>query len=385
LFPKAKAGIIAGLIAAAFLLPGVSGGEGFTLTQTISTSLMYESNANLAPTTGKPESDYSLRITPKIELMKETGTSSIKGFYSPTGDVYFKHHDLDSLSHYAGLDMSKELSEKTSIKLDELFGFSKDIHTVSTSGIQVSRGDVVSNTVAAGVTRKLSARSSVGLTLTDALTQIKSSTGTTNGRADSAGLSGSFAATETTSLTAGYTFSKFFFNSPTEKGSTESHSVLLGVVQSFPYSLDVTLSGGAAYSPSLKDQYTALYGAGIKKSFQRSSVTFDYSRSLVNTGLLSKFLNVTDTYTLKWAYKVTESIDAGAAGFYSTNKTRPVAEVDITSWGYSVDGSWRPYSWMTVGGSYTHFMQTSKGTIGADFKRDDVSVNVTFTAYEGRF
>ena len=71
MFPKAKVGIIAGIIAAAFL-PGLSRGEGFTLTQTVSTSLMYESNANLVPTTGgRPESDYSLRITPKLELLKK--------------------------------------------------------------------------------------------------------------------------------------------------------------------------------------------------------------------------------------------------------------------------------------------------------------------------
>lgn len=347
---------------------------------------MYESNANLAPTTGgKPEADYSLRITPKLELLKESGTSAIKGFYAPSGAVYFKHHDLDSLSHTAGADMKMEMSEKTSIELSDIFGFSKDIRAVSTGGILVSRADVVSNTAAASLTHKITPRTSVGLTLTDALTEIHGTAGTINGRTDSAAFSGSFAATETTDVTTSYTFSKFFFNSPAERGSTESHSVLLGAVQRFPYSLEVSLSGGAAYTPSLKNQYTALYGAGIKKSFQRSTVAFDYSRSLVNTALLSKLLNVNDKYSLTWTYKVTESIDAGASGFYSTNKTKPVGEVDLTSWGYSVDGSWRPYSWMTVGVDYAHFIQTSKGTVGLDFKRDDVSVNVTFTAYEGRF
>jgi len=385
LFPKTKAGILAGLVAVALLLPGVSRGEGYTLTQTVSTSLMYESNANLAPTSGKPESDYSLNISPRTELLKEAPGFKLLGFYMPSGHAYFSHHDLDSLSHSAGVDMSVDLSEKSVFTASDVFGYSKDIRGVTLTGIQVSRSNVLSNAASVGLTHKVTPRTSVGIAVSDALTQINDPSGVTLGRTDTASVTGDFAATETTAVTANYSFTKYFFNSPAEKGSIDTHSVLLGVVQQFPYSLEVKLSGGAAYTPSLTNQYTALYGAGITKSFQRSTVSLDYSRSLINTALISKELNVDDRYSLKWTYKVSESVDASATGFYATDRTKPVAEVDITTWGYSVDGAWRPYSWMTLAADYSHFTQTSKGTIGSGFKSDDVSVSVTFTAYEGRF
>ncbi len=385
MFPRAKAGILAGIAAAAFLLPGVSRGEGFTLTQTISTSLLYESNANLASTSGKPASDYSLNIKPRTEILKEAPGFRLLGFYAPSGRTYIRNNDLKYLAHSAGVDMIVDLSEKSVFKASDVFGYSKDIRGIIVTGIQVSRANVLSNAASAGLTHKLTPRTSVSLGLSDALTQLSSSSGVSLGRADTASVSGVFSATETTDVTTSYSFSAFYFSSPAGKGGIEAHSVRIGGAHKFPYSLEVSASGGAAYTPSLKNQYTALYSAGIKKSFQRSTVAFDYSRSLINTALISKRLNVDDRYSLKWTYKVTESIDASAAGFYATDRTKPVAEVDLAAWGYTVAGAWRPYSWMTFAADYSHFNQTSKGSIGSGFKNDRASISVTFTAYEGRF
>ena len=384
MFHRARALILAGIISVVFL-PDVSRGAGVTLTQSILTDLRYESNSNVAPVGGKPSSDYSLTIAPKIEILEASKSVTLKGFYMPKGYIYLKNRYLDTVSHSAGASVTAELSDKASVYASDLLGFSKDIRDVSLSGIQIGRSDFLDNTFGVGFTYRLTPRTSFDFNLSDSILEIHDSSGTVNNRTDSAAVSGNFAVTEITSIAASYTFSNFFFHSPIDRGEFESHSAMIGISHQFPYSLEVSLFGGAAYLPSVKNQYTAVGSAAIKKLFQKSTLTLEYSRGLINTSGISKFLSIDDRYAFSWNYRITDSIDLGPSVFYSKVTTKPNPEVDLTSYSFGINGHWRPYSWMTVGTNYNHFNQISKGIAGNSYKGDEVLVDFAFTTYEGRF
>lgn len=386
MFHRAEAILLLIALSVTLFLPEAVSAAGYTLTQSVSAELIYESNANLAPNNEKPSSDFSLRISPVIELIKESERVRLKGAYMPTGSIYFREHNLNVITHAFNAEARADLSDNNTLTVTDALSFRKDsAGEVGAPTLQLRRANIFSNVAGLGVTHRFTPLTSIGLNVSEGFFQVQDSAGITKTWTDSAAASLSFGVTDNTSMNAGYTFTNYRFYSPAGHSSIDSHSGTLGISHHFPYSLDVMLSTGVAYMPKVSDHYVALAGVTVKKSFQASALTLDYSRGLtISTGLTS-LPDETNRYAISWDSVLTQNSDISLLGTYTSHRTVPLAVVYINQYGAALTARWHLSSKTTLGCGYSFLTQVSKGTAGDDFRRNNVFVSVTYIPYEGRF
>lgn len=351
--------------------------------QAITSELRYDTNAFVRPEGQHQTGDMVLLITPQFNLSTERRGITLTGYYSPSGSIYFNNSELNSISHYASVGMNTQLTQKWSLNASDVFTYSKETLDTSLIGIQTSRANVWSNTANIGTAYSLTDKASVSLSFSDNIFRSDDPSAIRS-RTDSASLGLGYNATANTSLNASYGHSNFYFDTPQGTNNIETHSGSAGITHRFPYSLDVSLSGGANYTPSFSKKYDWIASATVKKSFQYSSASLEYSRGITNTSGLTDQLNIHDRYSAVVDYSITRSTDLIIFGDYSQSRSKPVDLVRIKSYSAGIRGKWQMYSWMSMEAGYSHFKQVSDGLIGDDFKRDHFFVSMTITTYEGK-
>ena len=343
----------------------------------------YDSNIFFRSRDHDVVSDFLTSAGPQIELANEQKGFRLAALYRLNSTYYARHQEFH-LSHNATLTMDKEISKALLLTVGDSFFYTQDSLEATTTGIQIRRTDITSNTIFINTVYKLTNITSVSVRLSDSILEFEDPT-LVDTRTDSAAFSGIFMMTTNTSVNTTYTFTNYSFDRPGNMENIESHSLELGLSHHLSSTLLTNLSGGAVYTPSiLNDNYDWTATAEFTKSFQVSSITARYSRPTSDTSGLTNQLSINETHSLRWNYTLTSSSDISLFGNYIKNYTEPVATVDIISYNAGISGNWRPYSWMTLGLGYIYFQQQAGGSVGTDIEREQVFVNISITPVEWR-
>lgn len=375
--------LMAASLALPLVLPDTARSAEVILKQSIVTELRYDTNAFVRPEGQTQTGDTVILIMPQFNLSSERHSITLTGLYSPTGSIYFNNPGLNSISHYASAGMDMELSSKWSFSASDVFTYSKETLDTSLIGIQTSRATVWSNAVSVGTAYALTEKTTASLGATDSIFR-SNDPASIRSRTDSASLGLGYSATVNTSLNATYGFSNFHFNTPTTSNDIQTQSASVGLSHKFPDSLDVSLSGGANYTPSFSKKYDWIASAAATKTFQQSTVSIEYLRGITNTSGLTDQLNINERYSAVVAYTITPATSVTAFGEYYQSQSKPIDVLRVKSYSAGLRGQWRPYSWMSIDAGYSHFKQVSDGIIGEDFKRDHFFVSLAITTYEGK-
>lgn len=354
-------------------------GASTTLTESISAGFRYDTNARIQPEGEIVDEDYILVISPQLELLQEWERTRLTGAYRLAASYYFMNPDLNNLAHTASVGMNTALSQTTDLSVNDRFAYTKESLEATLTGIERGRASTTSNAFSVSLGHSFTSNTTGTVSLSDTIYRYEGAT-VNNTRTDTATVGIGYSATYRTSLSASYGFTNIRYNAYGDVTNFTSHSFQAGLGYQPSPSTQLNLSGGFVYTPSItttKRDWIASVSA--TKTFEKASFDLGYSRGMTDTSGLVNELNIHETYSARAGYRLSNSFDLAVLGDYSQNHTTPSSTVDLTSYDAGVNGSWRPYSWLTVNAGYTHFEQTSHGLIGSDFKRDNIFVNITAT------
>ena len=380
MFRRARSYIYLGAIFSFLAMSGSANSGDLTLTESISGGFRYDNNVRVQPEGQVSDEDFVTVISPQLQLASEHERIQLTGAYALSASFYFANPDLNNLAHSVNAGINMTLSPSTSLSFNDRIGYSRDSLEATLTGIQRERTSTLSNAFSVGFAHAFTARTSGSISLSDTMYRYESAAATTTTRTDSASVGIGFTATQRTSLFASYGFTNINYDTSTGVNNFLIHSLQAGFGYQISPSIQLNLSGGTVYTPTIATSRTDWIASGaITKSFERSSLNFGYVRNMTDTSGLVSELNIHDTYTLGVGHKLTDKVDIALEGNYSTNRTTPSSTLDLESYSAGISGSWRPYSWMTVSLGYNHFEQVSHGIIGSDFKRDNIFLNFTAT------
>ncbi len=389
---KIKGALVASLLPVLFA-PGLAAAGDSTVTLSMMTGAMYDTNVELVPESmhhecfrldaSKCGGDYVLTLSPRIDLMNEQKNYSLDFQYSPTGYAYLGHPNLDYVSQLASAAVTGAISPRTRFFLRDTYTYTMESLLATTTGIQTARGAIVSNVAAVGGDHDATAKSNVAVSASDAEVWYRFP-GTVSSRTDNAAVTDSYKMTDNLSVRGTYSFMNIYFDSGSNT-NIQNHTVSAGFTYSATPTVVLDVSAGAFYSPDI-GQYNWVGSASISKTFQASTWTASYSRGVVPTGLVAEEA-INQTYTLAWTYSMTSDFDIGVSGDYAKNKTIPQTVLDVTSYDARLGGTWRINSWATLAAGVTHFDQWSKGgtLAGEAFSRSTIFANLTLIPLERRF
>lgn len=351
----------------------------------ISTELRYDNNATVTADNETMNDDFIIFLSPQLQVLNDRGKWTLDGFYRAMASFHYKNTDINSVSHYATLGLNAMLTQKWSLEANEAISYERESLLESAlTGIQRSNDGLWSNTTSLQVNHQVTQRASWALNLSDSMMQFENSI-SVDSRSDSAGISGNYRITDSTSLTSSYTYATHLFFTSGGTTQLENHFLLFGFSKDFSSFLNLDLSVGAVYAPSVNESYDWVANSELRKSFKSSSVIAGYTRTTTHTMGLTNLLNLSETFSLGWNYSPTNSFNISVFGTYYQNNTKPIDVVDITSYRVGFSGGWRLSAGTTVNAGYSHFEQTAHRTLGTDLTRDNVFINVRVTPYERRF
>lgn len=351
----------------------------------ISTELRYDNNATVAANNETMNDDVIIFLSPQLQVLNERGRWTLDTFYRAMASFHYKNTDINSVNHYATLGMNALLTQKWSLEANEAVSYERESLLESAlTGIQRSNDGLWSNTTSLQVNHQITQRASWSLNLSDSMMQFENSI-SVDSRSDSAGISGNYHITDSTSLTSSYTYATHLFFASDGTTQLENHFLMFGFSKDFSPFLNLDFSVGAVYAPSVNESYDWVANTELRKSFEASSIIAGYTRTTTHTMGLTDLLNLSETFSLSWNYSPVNSFNISVFGTYYQNNTKPIDVVDITSYRVGFSGGWRLSAGTTVNAGYSHFEQAAHGTLGTDLRRDNVFINVRVTPYERRF
>ena len=383
MFHRVKtAGILGGFFAALCFCSAAKGDD-VTLKTSVTTGASYDSNIYSRGQSQNPEEDYVVQLVPQIEVLDASRAMTVSVKYAPSGYYYLKNPQLNSVDHFASAALQAQLSRKSTFGVSESVRYTKESREASMTGIQTKRMRILTNDVALNATHEFTPSFSASANASDTVLKFEDPN-SIDSRTDTAGVTGVFKATGNTSITAGYTYTRFSFSSVPNDTHSDTHTVTLGLKSQVSESFDVSLSGGMTRSPSASKKNDWVAAVDLRKTFRASSIDIGYSRSVTNTAGLTDLLNVNNRYSIGLTHSLTGSTDIGVHGVYSDNRTNP-GVLHLTSYEAGANASWRAYSWMTISAVYSHFQQWDNASTGDDIRKDLVTLNFTATMSEWRF
>lgn len=376
-----------GSFASLLLLPEISSGAGTTLKQTIMAELRYDSNTRIVSESQQSEGGAIFFILPSFEAINTRERLVLNAIYRPTGYFYFQNSDLNTIAHSGMISADYNLSEQTSMRLEERLTVSTESLDTTSIGLQNQRGEIWTNTVNLSMNSRLTQRTGITLSASDYLLKFDNPV-SIDSRNDSASAALNFQATPETQLNLSYNFSHASFDLP--NGSTSSqntHSLSTGFSSRFRDTMIFSMNAGAVYAnivgpePGIFD-WVAM--AEIRKSFQRDEATFSYTRRTTTSSGITDQLTLNESYGAELRHNFSSTVSLSLSGSYARNYSKPDNALDTKSFTAGASGSWQVYDWLAFGAGYSHFKQNADGPLGDDIDRDHIFVNVNMTTYEGR-
>jgi len=379
LFPR-RLILIAGFLALWY--PCVAFG-GVVLQPSLHIEESYDSDFFSSGSTGNPEDTFVTTTTPSLSITYTGRHLSL--------DVYYGHHfrylsstsdTTDDGENRSSIALDLPLSESTAMSVNDTFSFVDDSANTSdgttATGVQTERTERLANTVSLAINHSFSPRTTASISLSDSSETFLNSS-LIDSRTDSTSLAVVHQLSDRSSIDMNYGYSLFTFDDGGSETDTESHSLHLGMSERISPTFLVSLSGGASYTIGVDDSYDVTGQAALTKEFQRSSVGLNYSRGVTHSSGLVAEVSLTDSFTARWSYTVSNTADFRVYGTYSKEQSESAGSVDTDSYTAGLDGEWRPYSWLSLGAGYSHLEQMSSGSIGLDISRDQASVTITLT------
>jgi len=346
----------------------------------------YDSNFFSEGSELNPEDTFVTTATPSLRL------AYTRQYF--LFDVSYSHHfrylsrtseTINDGESRASLALDLPLSEKTTLSAGDVFSFVDDSVSASDeapgAGIHTIRTERMTNTFSLGLSHAFTPQTTALLTLSD-FVEIFPDSSLIDTRRDSADLVTSHQITDRTSISMTYGYSLFTFDSVGGEDSTESHSLSFGISARVSPSFSWSLSGGTAYTPGNEDDYSLIGQAGLTKTSQQSSFHLSYLREVANTSGLAAEVSINDALSARWSYAASSATSIGIYGTYSMNQSETAGNADTTTYTAGLDGTWSPYSWMSLGVGYSHLQQRADGALGTDLSRDQVFVTITATPAE---
>ncbi len=331
------------------------------------------------------KSDFVTYVSPQISINSKGRNANFSLGYVFRSSFYNDSPELNDQQHLANLSLNLTPSRKTSVSITDTFRYTQaltdhiqglgttsqdqppDQAPVDTSdiGIQTKREDVISNTVALSVSRKMGQKVSAGITLSDSILEYENQA-LIDSRTDSASLLLSYLATRSTSFTLTYAFSNIFYDlsgtnlnsgvdtapvaaevdnieevatlqedvNHAKNTNIGTHMAMIGITERLSPSLLFSISGGATYTPNVNDRnnkYDWTARASIAKTMQFSSIALNYSRGILHTSGLTNQINVNETVSLNWNLRMGKKINLSANGSYSRNKSEASSNIPVVS------------------------------------------------------
>ncbi len=121
----------------------------FRLSPSGTITKLYDDNIFFARN-GK-EADIITNLTPGLRLTTSTKTLSGSLEYRPIFEYFEDNKDLNTVKHFADLDWTAHLSEKSALTLEDHFRFTTDSTEFPSATLAVPRGDAYANDLTAGI------------------------------------------------------------------------------------------------------------------------------------------------------------------------------------------------------------------------------------------
>lgn len=379
---RAKTAFFAAAVALeTVLLAGAGLGAETVFRQSVKAEMRYDSNSGIEPASLRPESDYVFTLFPRFDLSRDDGRVKLALFYRPGGSFYFRNPDLNTVSHFAGIETDLMVSETTGLKASDRFNYTKDMSEADPNAVQTMRAGTTTNEIKAELTHEPGPGLSAKAVLSRRTLNFENSAlvGT---QVDGFGLSAGKAVSKGLTLNANYMFNDFSFDTGR---SSESHTLLAGFEAGITRDTNLNASAGAVFSPGAdRGRYDFSAAAELTSAFKKSSLALGYSRSVSNSSGLVDLMNLNSRYTFRYSYNLSGETGMTFAGGYSRALSRPDAVIDITSYDADLSISWRPSDRLSASAGYRRSEQRSHGTIGTDMGRGNIFVSLDFVPFERR-
>ncbi len=372
---------VAALALETVLLAGTGLGAETIFRQSVMVEMRYDSNSGIEPASLRPESDYVFTLFPRFDLSQDSGLIKLALFYRPGGSFYFRNQDLNTVSHFAGIDADLMVSETTGLKASDRFNYTKDMREADPNAVQTMRTGTTTNEITAEVTHEPAPGLSAKAVLSRR-TQEFDNSALIDTQIDGLALSAAKAVSQGLTLNADYMFTGFSFDTGS---SSESHSLLAGFEAGITRNTNLNASAGAVFSPDTdRDRYDFSATAELTSAFKNSSLGLGYSRGVSSSSGLVDLRSLNSRYTFRYSYNLSGETVTTFSGGYSRALSRPDAVIDITSYDANLSISWRPSDRFSANAGYRRSKQWSHGTIGTDMGRDNIFVSLDFVPFERR-
>lgn len=370
---------------AVLLAPAGAAAQNFSLIPSLTVESRYDTNVRFRDEKSSDNSDLIGTAAPQIKLTGKTPRTGLDALYRLQADYHTRNTELNNLSHAARLNADFALSKSTDFGAGDAFTYTKDSLQASTTGILVTRTDILANSAYVNASTKLGPRHDAVIELRDTIFEYEEGA-LVDSRTDSASLTGGYMHGKTGRTFLNYKFTQFRFDGPEGETDFDSHLAYLGISETIYPTLTATVAGGLVYTPNLDGaDFFVVAEAGFEKAFKDSTLLLSYQREVTNPAGLADELNIHDSIDFQYNQVYDRHFDFTVHGGFAKNRSEPTGRVDINSLIAGVTGRWLPYRWMEIGVGLSHFQQWTRDTIGDGLSRNRVFVNVTFIGPEWRF
>lgn len=373
------------VLAAAALYADTASAQNDFLRPSITLEERFDDNVRFAGVASGGDNDLVSTATPQLKYLRDSVRTRIEAHYRLDANYHAMNPELNYLSHNAGADLNYELTKQTRLHIGDGFSYTKDSLQYMTTGIQLTRTNITSNTATIGAGTQLTRRTDASLSYTNHIQSfddpalIDSTTHTVS-------LGSGYKYSSTGAARASYAYTAYDFGNNTESRSLGSHGITLGLSEKVTSSMKANLSGGAVYVPNLDgNDFLFVANAGLEQTYGDSVLSLLYSRQTTNPSGLSNEISVNDRVDFTWGHSVKKNLNFTVFGGLARNKSEPSGSVDVNSYNAGFKGAWQPYKWMTVGAGVTHFEQWAKDDLASSLRRNQIFLNITFTGPEWRF
>lgn len=354
-----------------------------TLKPAVTAGIRYDSNATISATNQGKKDDFIVTLSPQFDIINDRQKIVFELMYRASGLYYLKDPQLNTINHFVTADMKAEYSQATKFDVSDSFSYLRQSLLASQTNIQTSRYNILANTASLRMDHEFTPKASMTANISDNVLKYEDPAAYDT-RTDSAGVTGVYKITPSTSTDAGYKFTNYSFDPSGSTNGIQTHTLKLGLTEQFSPTLTFNLFGATVYQNGAGNSHNWESGASVTKAFMRSTLNAGYARTVATTSGLTNTLGINQTYSLSYDYRTSERSDAMIYGAYSKNRTRP-ASVDLESYNAGLRWAYQIREWLAIGAGYDHFDQRSHGSVGTDVRREQVYVSATITPYEWRF
>lgn len=349
--------------------------QGFQVEPSLTVTELYDDNVNLS--SSPRNHDFITALTPMITLSHQGLKADVSFSYQANAQFYRERSELNTVKHIANINTGYKLSQTVDLKLQDGFIYSPDATDIAATGIITTRTKQYNNSVLAGLSQKLSPRTSAAVEYNYVIQRYENPlffNSTVHGV--QLAMTHGFTPIDTIKFGVGFRYFDFV-----NINIQRVYTVSIGDTHRFSETFSLDVSGGANLYRDPNNHYTpsAFYAAALRKSWQHVSANLSYQRDLAASGGIATSVQVNESVVLGIQAALTEKLSTNLSGIYATNKLLSGSSIDLVSYSGTAGLDYEVLAWLKGQIRYTYFQQNSHGTVGNDFRRNQAFVGLTAT------